>query len=380
MNWTKIPTNLIVEHTPDKDILAIVKYQLLWAALEHRPDDRTALRHMSANQLRIACQYIDSISANISLDINSCNNHRSRQKLYYAKIRAVEQKTDGHTDGHADGHNDTHTDGHADGIDKIRLDKIRKEKEISDDISKKKFTADSEIDVNGQDFNEFPAECMPLLREYWTDEKIESIRTDLAAMYPHKTTVERLLEKYPENKSKPKTTRFVKPTVEDVEAYCKERNNGVDPNDFVNHYDSKGWMIGKSPMKDWKAAVRTWESRNRKPTGSTNVNFAELVMLWNAMAERLNLDKVDESDLMPERKAEIEKIITIKKPKDLKTMFAQLEKIISDSPKLRGWHDILGADGHWITKQLNWKANFAFCFSTKGWCDIMGGKYNGDVE
>jgi hypothetical protein len=76
-----------------------------------------------------------------------------------------------------------------------------KEKEISDDISKKKFTADSEIDVNGQDFNEFPAECMPLLREYWTDEKIESIRKDLAAMYPHKTTVRRLLDKYEENKS-----------------------------------------------------------------------------------------------------------------------------------------------------------------------------------
>lgn len=83
-----------------------------------------------------------------------------------------------------------------------------KEKEISDDISKKKFTADSEIDVNGQDFNEFPAECMPLLREYWTDEKIESIRKDLAAMYPHKTTVRRLLDKYPENKSEERRAKM----------------------------------------------------------------------------------------------------------------------------------------------------------------------------
>lgn len=89
-----------------------------------------------------------------------------------------------------------------------RIETEIKEKEISDDISKKKFTADSEIDVNGQDFGEFPAECMPLLREYWTDAKIESIRKDLAAMYPHKTTVRRLLDKYPENKSEERRAKM----------------------------------------------------------------------------------------------------------------------------------------------------------------------------
>ena len=261
---------------------------------------------------------------------------------------------------------------------------IDTEREREKEKERGKADENSVFHVDCQNFDEIPADILPVMKKYWTDEKIEKIRQDLAFMPSHDSCVATLLTKYDSDllkqEPKSKATRFVKPTVEEVKAYCEERNNGVDPNDFVNHYDSKGWMIGKSPMKDWRAAVRTWESRNRKPTGSTNVNFAELVMLWNAMAERLNLDKVDESDLMPERKAEIEKIITIKKPKDLKTMFAQLEKIISDSPKLRGWHDILGADGHWITKQLNWKANFAFCFSTKGWCDIMGGKYNGDVE
>lgn len=148
-----------------------------------------------------------------------------------------------------------------------RIETEIKEKEISDDISKKKFTADSEIDVNGQDFNEFPAECMPLLREYWTDEKIESIRKDLAAMYPHKTTVRRLLDKYEENKSKPKATRFVKPTIEEIEAYCAERDNGIDPEYFFNYYEGNGWKVGKNPMKDWHAAIRTWEIRqkNDKP-------------------------------------------------------------------------------------------------------------------
>ncbi len=53
--------------------------------------------------------------------------------------------------------------------------------------------------------------------------------------------------------------RFVKPTLEEVAAYCKERNNNVDPQRFIDFYESKGWKIGKSPMKDWKACVRTWE-------------------------------------------------------------------------------------------------------------------------
>lgn len=63
-------------------------------------------------------------------------------------------------------------------------------------------------------------------------------------------------------------TRFQKPKVEEVAAYCKERGNYVDAQHFVDFYESKGWKVGNSPMKDWKAAVRTWEQRDgraRKP-------------------------------------------------------------------------------------------------------------------
>ena len=60
--------------------------------------------------------------------------------------------------------------------------------------------------------------------------------------------------------------RFVAPTVDDVRSYCDERHSSVDPETFVNFYASKGWMVGKSPMKDWKAAVRGWEQRDRKET------------------------------------------------------------------------------------------------------------------
>ena len=59
--------------------------------------------------------------------------------------------------------------------------------------------------------------------------------------------------------------RFVPPTPEEVNAYCQERHNGIDGSEFCDFYTSKGWKVGKNPMKDWKAAVRTWE-RSRKQT------------------------------------------------------------------------------------------------------------------
>jgi hypothetical protein len=57
---------------------------------------------------------------------------------------------------------------------------------------------------------------------------------------------------------------FKKPTVEEVEEYCKERNNNINPQVFIDFYESKGWLIGKNKMKDWKAAIRTWERRCKK--------------------------------------------------------------------------------------------------------------------
>lgn len=58
--------------------------------------------------------------------------------------------------------------------------------------------------------------------------------------------------------------RFVPPSVEDVEAYCKERKNGIDPASFVDYYATRGWKLnGRQTMKDWRAAVRTWERRNK---------------------------------------------------------------------------------------------------------------------
>ena len=62
--------------------------------------------------------------------------------------------------------------------------------------------------------------------------------------------------------------RFSKPTIEEVQAYCLERKNGINAKRFVDYYESKGWLVGKTPMKDWRAAVRTWESNNKKDINS----------------------------------------------------------------------------------------------------------------
>lgn len=60
------------------------------------------------------------------------------------------------------------------------------------------------------------------------------------------------------------STNFIPPSVEQVKEYCLQRKNNVDAEAFVDHYTSKGWMIGKNKMKNWEAAVRTWERNNKE--------------------------------------------------------------------------------------------------------------------
>jgi hypothetical protein len=58
--------------------------------------------------------------------------------------------------------------------------------------------------------------------------------------------------------------RFVPPSLEEVTAYCRERHNDVNPQKWHDFYSAKGWMVGKNKMKDWKAAIRTWEKPKEK--------------------------------------------------------------------------------------------------------------------
>lgn len=68
--------------------------------------------------------------------------------------------------------------------------------------------------------------------------------------------------------------KFTPPTPEEVQDYCNERQNGIKGQEFCDYYQSKGWMIGKNKMKDWKAAVRTWERYKTNDNGKQSINHS----------------------------------------------------------------------------------------------------------
>lgn len=72
---------------------------------------------------------------------------------------------------------------------------------------------------------------------------------------------------------KKNASAFTPPTTDEVRAYCIERSNRVDAESFVSFYESKGWMIGKNKMKDWKAAVRTWERKDKELSAPKKNSF-----------------------------------------------------------------------------------------------------------
>ena len=83
-----------------------------------------------------------------------------------------------------------------------------------------------------------------------------------------------------------RTKRFKPPTHEEVQAYCQERGNHVDVERFIDYYTSNGWKVGRNTMKDWKAAVRTWERSGTR--GKTNTGFET----GNPFLEMLNEERM----------------------------------------------------------------------------------------
>lgn len=86
-----------------------------------------------------------------------------------------------------------------------------------------------------------------------------------------------------------KRKRFEKPTLSEIEQYCIERNNNVNAEQFFDYYESNGWKVGKNSMKDWKAAVRTWErSEYRKPNSKKNSKEDAINVVRELMNEYAN--------------------------------------------------------------------------------------------
>ena len=104
--------------------------------------------------------------------------------------------------------------------------------------------------------------------------------------------------------------RFAPPSVQDVTDYCLERGSSVDPERFVNFYASKGWKVGNTPMKDWKAAVRNWEQRDKAEGKKANQNY-EQRRIRNEDLNYLDLD-ADEDELLKD----------FKTPKSIREVFA----------------------------------------------------------
>lgn len=82
--------------------------------------------------------------------------------------------------------------------------------------------------------------------------------TEIAKIEDRRYKIEDKRQKMNDGIDKPQK-RFIPPTRDEVALYCLERHNHVDADRFVDYYTSNGWMVGKSKMKDWKAAVRQWE-------------------------------------------------------------------------------------------------------------------------
>ena len=90
------------------------------------------------------------------------------------------------------------------------------------------------------------------------------------------------------NSSADKTKRFVKPTLEEVKAYCAERGNNVDAEHFYDYYEANGWKVGKNPMKDWKASVRTWERNGYDGKAKTKKQTSGILEDYTRLQEKID--------------------------------------------------------------------------------------------
>ena len=79
---------------------------------------------------------------------------------------------------------------------------------------------------------------------------------------------------------------FEKPSLDEVKQYCLERKNSIDAEKFIDYYDSNGWKIGRNPMKDWKAAIRTWEKNQQEKADNIRTYQSKVIEEQNAVKER----------------------------------------------------------------------------------------------
>lgn len=94
--------------------------------------------------------------------------------------------------------------------------------------------------------------------------------------------------------------RFVKPSVEEINTYCRERKNAIDAEQFFNHYETNGWMRGKTPIKNWKACVITWEKRDNgsSSNGQNQSNNQSRTGRVNSKLDQIAQDAIDRGETL----------------------------------------------------------------------------------
>lgn len=131
-------------------------------------------------------------------------------------------------------------------------------------------TANKEYQLNTDHVSTMDTECIQ-------DVSVGKVRLG-------KVRLDKTIEGECEKPHSPKRKTFTKPTIDEIQDYCIERNNNVNAEHFFDHYESNGWKVGKNSMKDWKAAVRTWErSEYRKPNSKKNSKEDAINVVNNLM-------------------------------------------------------------------------------------------------
>ena len=119
-------------------------------------------------------------------------------------------------------------------------------------LAKKGYIVKREKNVNGVKFCEYYSNNLNGVVKIFEQEWSNNLNEGSQNILPNNKDI------YTTDKTN-YSNRFKKPTLEEVQAYCQERNNGVNAQKWYDHYEAVGWKVGKNPMKDWKASVRTWE-------------------------------------------------------------------------------------------------------------------------
>ncbi|WP_336716320.1 hypothetical protein [Chryseobacterium mucoviscidosis] len=154
------------------------------------------------------------------------------------------------------------------------LDKALIKHSTKQSESTEQSTGESIDSINKQIYNTTNLPINNILLE--KESKEENFKNEVPSEFFPKTETVKIEEKDPSKKVAQKKVptpkeKFKPPSVQQVQDYCNERSNGISAYSFVNFYQSKGWKVGNQPMKDWKAAIRTWEQKN-KENGNNNTS------------------------------------------------------------------------------------------------------------